>query len=176
MTRALLGSWLHVSSSTCAVISRISVCLRSRARDRYREARNRVRREYPLVRPRRPGGVDGNIFIPTGLGSAHEVEERPGYRKTTENRHSSRRLLGRPHQQQPRLRHRLRDVEPLRVVVAGQPAHGDVLGVGEQQLLEAGRRLEREVDVLRAVVLGLRVERARLGLAFALGVGVGLGT
>ena len=84
--------------------------------------------------------------------------------------------LGRSDEQDARLGHRLHDVEPLRVVVAGQPAHGDVLGVGEQQLLEAGRRLEREVDALRAVVLGLRVERARLGLAFGLGVGVGLGT
>ena len=69
----------------------------------------------------------------------------------------------------------LHDVEPLRVVVAGQPAHGDVLGVGEQQLLETGRRLEREVDVLRAVVLGLRVEHAWLGLALGLGLGLGLG-
>ena len=84
--------------------------------------------------------------------------------------------LGRSDEEDARLGHRLHDVEPLRVVIAGQPAHRDVLGVGEQQLLEAGRRLEREVDVLRAVVLGLRVERARLGLAFALGVGVGLGT
>ena len=65
--------------------------------------------------------------------------------------------LGRSDEEDARLGHRLHDVEPLRVVIAGQPAHGDVLGVGEQQLLEAGRRLEREVDVLRAVVLGLRV-------------------
>ena len=65
--------------------------------------------------------------------------------------------LGRSDEEDARLGHRLHDVEPLRVVIAGQPAHRDVLGVGEQQLLEAGRRLEREVDVLRAVVLWLRV-------------------
>eukprot|EP00964_Phaeocystis_antarctica_P056931 scaffold33624_cov63-Phaeocystis_antarctica.AAC.2 len=60
------------------------------------------------------------------------------------------------------LGHDLHDVEPLRVVVARQLAYRHILRVGEQQLLEAWRGVEGEVDVLRAVVLGLGVEHARV--------------